>query len=221
VDQGGKFYDEKTNKWSWQTTEAERAFQWILDLYDKYNVAWRKQPDGIKDAMGEARSAMIIHGAYALSNYAKQYPDVPLQDQPMPGFVPGKTPNYYEHEIAGYALSALLKPDDAKAKIGATFIKDLLSPEGARALANEYSGAILNYDVYTHPDFRKTKFAELRTDFVEKVIKRMFLPAPAASPGVGAQWTKVLNGQLGIPAMLAELQQIHQTAEDEALRGRG
>ncbi|HEX2325299.1 MAG TPA: extracellular solute-binding protein, partial [Chloroflexota bacterium] len=140
IDQGGKFYDEKTFKWTWQTTEAERAVQWLLDLYDKHSVAWRRQPDGIKDAMGEARAAMIIHGAYAMSNYVKTYPDVKLADQPLPAFVAGKTPNYYEHQIAGYALSALLTPDSPKARIGAAFYRDLLSPEGMRALANEYSG---------------------------------------------------------------------------------
>jgi hypothetical protein len=30
-----------------------------------------------------------------------------------------------------------------------------------------------------------------------------------------------LNGQLFVSAALAELQQVHQTAEDEALRSRG
>ena len=124
--------------------------------------------------------------------------------------------------FSGMALSAALKPDSPAAKIGAAYYKFVYSAEQRiKTQANEYSGAILNYDVYSSPDFKKTKFAELRTDFVEKVIKRMFLPAPAASPGVGPQWTKVLNGEYGIPAMLAELQQVHQAAEDEALRGRG
>jgi hypothetical protein len=56
---------------------------------------------------------------------------------------------------------------------------------------------------------------------VDKVIKRTVTLNPAASPGPGPQWTKVLNGQLSIKSALAELQQIHQTAEDEALRSRG
>ena len=119
------------------------------------------------------------------------------------------------------ALSSTVKPDSPQAKIGAAYYKFVYSAEQRiKTQANEYSGAILNYDVYSNPLFKQTKFAELRTDFVEKVIKRMFLPAPAASPGVAAQWTKVLQGQLNIQAMLAELQQVHQTAEDEALRGR-
>lgn len=219
IDQGGKFYDEKTHAWTWQTAEAERAFQWILDLYDKHNVAWRKQPDGIKDAMGEARSAMIVHGAYALSNYAQQYPDIPLQDQPMPGFVNGKTPNYYEHEIAGYGLSALLKPDDMKARVGAAFIKDLLSPEGARALADQYSGAILSKSVYADPSFRQTKFGAVRAKLPEQIISKMVLMTMAADPGAfSAHITKVINGELSIKAALQDMQQTYTAKEDEARR---
>jgi ABC-type glycerol-3-phosphate transport system substrate-binding protein len=219
IDQGGKFYDEKTYKWTWQTAEAEKAFQWILDLYDKHNVAWRKQPDGIKDAMGEARSAMIITGAYSLSNYVKQYPDVKLVDQPMPAFVNGKTPNYYEHEVAGYALSALLKPDDPKAKIGATFFKDLLSPEGARALANEYSGAILSKSVYADPSFKETTFGAVRAKLPEQIISKMVLMTMAADPGaVTAQVTRVVNGELSIKAALQDMQQTFTAKEEEARR---
>jgi ABC-type glycerol-3-phosphate transport system substrate-binding protein len=222
IDQGGKFYDEKTYKWTWQTPEAERAFQWILDLYDKHSVAWRKQPDGIKDAVGEARAASIIHGAYALSNYVKNYPDVQLVDQPMPAFSAGKTPNFYEHEIAGYALSALLKPDDAKARIGATFFKDLLSPDGARALANEYSGAILAKSVYADPGFKDTKFGPVRAKLPDQIISRMLLMTMAADPGAfGMHVTRVVNGELSVKAALQDMQQTYTAKEDEARRNMG
>lgn len=222
IDQGGTFYDEKTYKWTWQTIQAEKAFQWILDLYDKHNVAWRKQPDGIKDAMGEGRSATIIHGAYALSNYVKNFPDVRLVDQPMPSFVTGKAPNYYEHEIAGYALSALLKPDDPKAKIGAAFIRDLLTPEGARALATEYSGAILSKNVYADPSFKDTTFGATRAKLPEQIISKMVLMNMAAPPGdFGAHVTKVVNGELSIKAALQDMQQLYTANEETARRNMG
>jgi ABC-type glycerol-3-phosphate transport system substrate-binding protein len=222
VDQGGKFYDEKNNKWSWQTAEAERAFRSLLDLYDKHRVAWRTAPAGTTSAMGQGLASAQMVGPYSISGLWVSNPDVRILDQPLPGFVTGKAPNYYLVGFSGMALSSALRPDSPAARIGAAYYKFVYSAENRiKTQANEYSGAILNYDVYTHPSFKTTKFAELRTDFVEKVIKRMFLPAPAASPGVAAQWTKVLNGELGIPAMLAELQQVHQTAEDEALRARG
>jgi ABC-type glycerol-3-phosphate transport system substrate-binding protein len=222
VDQGGKFYDEQTNKWSWQTAEADRAFRSLLDLYDRHRVAWRTAPAGTTSAMGQGLASAQMIGPYSISGLWVSHPDVKNVDQPLPGFVNGKAPNYYLVGFSGMALSSALRPDSPAAKIGAAYYKFVYSAENRiKTQANEYSGAILNYDVYAHPDFKQTKFAELRTDFVEKVIKRMFLPAPAASPGVGPQWTKVLNGEYGIPAMLAELQQVHQTAEDEALRGRG
>ena len=59
LDQGGTFYDEKTHKWSWQTAEAERALQWIVDAYDKHQVTWRSAPAGVKDALGEGQAATM------------------------------------------------------------------------------------------------------------------------------------------------------------------
>jgi ABC-type glycerol-3-phosphate transport system substrate-binding protein len=222
VDQGGTFYDEKTNKWSWQTAEADRAFRSLLDLYDRHRVAWRTAPSGTTSAVGQGLASAQAIGPYSISGLWVSHPDVRILDQPLPGFVNGKAPNYYLVGFSGMALSSALRPDSPAARIGAAYYKFVYSAENRiRTQANEYSGAILNYDVYGHPDFKQTRFADLRSDFVEKVIKRMFLPAPAASPGVAAQWAKVLEGQIGIPAMLAELQQVHQTAEDEALRSRG
>lgn len=222
LDQGGKFYDERTNKWSWQTAEAERAFQFLLDLYDRHRVAWRTAPPGTTSAMGQGLASAELIGPYALSGLWVSHPDVKLLDQPMPAFVAGRQPSYYLVGFSGMALSAALRPDDMAAKIGAAYYKYLYTAENRiRTQANEYSGAVLNYNVYTHPEFKNTRFGSARQDFVEKVIKRMVLPNPAASPGVGPQWTKVLTGQLGIKAALAELQQVHQTAEDEALRTRG
>ena len=222
LDQGGKFYDEKTNKWTWQTAEAERALRFLLDFYDRHRVAWRTAPPGTTSAMGQGLSSAQMVGPYSISGLWVSHPDVKLFDQPMPAFVAGKQPNYYLVGFSGMALSAALKPDDMRAKIGAAYYKFVYTAENRiKTQANEYSGAILNYDVYTHPEFKNTKFAPVRQDFVEKVIKRTILPNPAASPGIAAQWTKILNGELGIPAALAEIQQVHQTAEDESLRARG
>lgn len=129
LDQGGKFYDQQTYKWTWRTPEAERALQYLADIYDKHAVSWKQSPPEVKDALGEQRAAVIIGGAFSLSGYATSPPDTyaNLVDQPLPAFVPGKTPSYYEHEYSGYALSALLPPEDPKARIGAAFYKDLLA----------------------------------------------------------------------------------------------
>lgn len=225
LDQGGKFYDEKTNKWSWQTLEAERAFQGLLDLYDRYRVAWRTAPPGTTNAMGQGTGAAQLVGPYSISTLWQNFPDMSgkLLDQPLPAFVPGKQPNYYLDGLNCMTLTAALRPDDIKAKIGAAYFRFLFSTENRiKTQANGYSGAILNYKVYTDPRFKETRYGAIRgTEFVDKVIKHTVIMNPAASPGPGPQWTKVLNGQLSIKAALAELQQVHQTAEDEALRSRG
>lgn len=225
LDQGGKFYDERTNKWSWQTLEAERAFQTLLDLYDKYRVAWRTPPSGVTSAVGQGRAAAQMVGPYSISGIWQSYPDMTnvVVDQPLPAFVAGKQPTYYLDGFSGFTITAALKPDDVKAKIGAAYLKFAFSAENRiKTQANDYSGAILNYQVYTDPAFKQTRYGAIRgTDFVEKVIKRTVIMSPAASPGVGPQWTKILDGQLSIKSALAELQQLHQAAEDESLRSRG
>ncbi|MGH2352562.1 MAG: ABC transporter substrate-binding protein [Chloroflexota bacterium] len=225
LDQGGKFYDEKSTKWTWETLEAERAFQWLLDLYDKHRVAWRTAPSGTTDPMGQGAAAARLIGPYSISTVWRNHPDMEgtVLDQPLPAFVPGKQPHYYLDGLNCMTLTAALDPDDVKAKIGAAYFRLLFSAENRmRTQANDYSGAILNYKLYTDPQFKETRFGAIRgPEFVEKVIKRTVTLNPAASPGPGPQWNKVLNGQLSIKAALAELQQVHQTAEDEALRSRG
>ena len=106
------------------------ALQWLSDVYDKHAVAWKQAPQP-GDALGEQRAAMVIQGAFAISGYLTSHKDTfpKLVDKPMPAIVPGKTPSYYEHEYSGYALSALLKPDDMKARIGAAFYKEMLTPD--------------------------------------------------------------------------------------------
>jgi ABC-type glycerol-3-phosphate transport system substrate-binding protein len=219
IDQGGKFYDEKTYKWTWQTTEAERALQWLLDLYEKQGVMWKNAPADVKDALGQGRTALKIDGAYSISGYATSYPDIfpSLKDQPMPAFVAGKVPNYYEHEYSGYALSALLKPDDTKARIGAAFYKELLSPDSLIARANEYSGAILVKGVYADPRFKDTKFGPIRAKLPDQVISKMLFMTMAVRPETfQTQIDNIIAGKQSIKSALADAQQQFQNQEDEA-----
>jgi ABC-type glycerol-3-phosphate transport system substrate-binding protein len=221
LDQGGKFYDERASRWQLQTVEAERAMQWLLDLYDKHGVTWRKPPDGVKDALGEGQAAMSMTGPFALSGYVKSFPDVRLEDRPLPGFVPGKAPNYFEPELAGYSLSALLKPDEPKTRIGVAFLRHLLAPDNAMLLANEYSGAILVKGVYEDPRFKDTTFGAVRARLPEQIISKIVLIPTGANPyDFGTQINKVVAGELSIRAALAEAQQIFNTQEDDARRNR-
>jgi ABC-type glycerol-3-phosphate transport system substrate-binding protein len=224
IDQGGKFYDEKTYKWTWQTAEAERAVQWLVDLYDKHNVAWKQAPPEVKDALGEQRAAMVIQGAFSISGYRTSHPDTfpKLVDQPMPAFVAGKVPNYYEHEYSGYAISPLLKGDDVKARIGAAFYKEMLSTDHLIARANEYSGAILARAVYSDPRFKDTTFGAARAKLPEQVISRMTFMSMAVRPETFQEHINaVINGEKSVKSALAEAQQQFQVQEDEARRNMG
>jgi hypothetical protein len=217
LDQGGKFYDEQTHQWNWQTAEAERAMQWLADAYLKEQVAWTKPPAGVKDPLAEGRDGILVEGPYALSGYAASYPKVEIKDQPMPGFVPKKDPIYYEPELAGYSLSALLKGQEMKIRIGAAFLDQLLSPNGVIGIADQYSGAILVNGLYSETRFQQTKFGAVRA-WMPQMISRLVLVNTGADPGFDTQLNKVLAGQMSIQAALAEMQQIYSAKEEQAQR---
>lgn len=221
MDQGETFYDEKNKKWTWQTAAAEKAFQWVLDVYDKHGVAWRQNPAGVTNAMGEGPAALAAaQGAYAISTYANSHPNTGLADVPMPAFVAGKQPKYYVASVPGYSLSALLKPDDVKAKIGAALFRHLYTPASAITFANEYSGAIAIKGLYGDQKFRETRYGAVRATLDRDVIARTVMLSPAADPGLGADLNKVIAGQLSVKAALSEMQQKYNTAEEEAQRNR-
>ncbi len=216
LDQGDTFYDTQNHKWTWQTNAAEQAMQKIVDFY-KQGTAWVKAPQGIKDPIGEAQAAMKpAAGFYELSGYAKSYPHTELVDVPMPGFVPGKDPHYFQTAISGFALSALLKPGDERAKIGAAFLRHLFSPSEVTALADQYSGAIFINGIYSDAGFKGTTFGPVRSFLSDKVIAHTLMMDMAVEPGFGTQINNVIAGTQSIQAALAEMQQIYTGKEDEA-----
>ena len=144
LDQGATFYDEKSSKWTWQTAAAERAFQWIVDVFDKHGLSWKQNPPGVANPQGEGRASTTLgQGAFAISSLVKSHPDTKLADVPLPGFVSGKQPRYYLPSIAGFSVSRLLPPDDPKVKVGTAFYRQLYTLDSAIDFANDYSGAIL------------------------------------------------------------------------------
>jgi ABC-type glycerol-3-phosphate transport system substrate-binding protein len=221
LDQGGTFYDEKTSKWTWQTAEAERAFQWLMDVFDKRDVSWKANPPGVANPMGEGRASTTLgQGSFAISSYVKSHPDTKLADMPLPGFVPGKAPKYYLPSIAGFSISKLVAPDAPAAKIGAAFYRHLYTLDSAIDFANDYSGAILIKGMYADPRFRSTTFGAVRASLPDQIINKTLTLNNAADPGFMPQVNKVINGELSIKAALADVQQVYAAAEEEAQRSR-
>jgi ABC-type glycerol-3-phosphate transport system substrate-binding protein len=221
LDQGATFYDEKTSAWTWTTAAAERAFQWIVDLFDKHGVAWKQNPPGVANPMGEGRAATTLgQGSFAISSYVKSHPDTKLADTPLPGFVPGKAPKYYLPSIAGFSISKLVAPDDPKVKIGAAFYRQLYTLDSAIDFANDYSGAILIKGMYADPRFKSTTFGAVRAALPEQIIAKTLTVNNAADPGFMPHVNKVLAGELSIKAALADMQQVYTAAEGEAQRSR-
>jgi len=216
LDQGDTFYNEQNHQWTWQTNAAEQAMQKVVDVY-KQGTSWTKAPTGVKNPLGESRAAMEMGaGFYELSGDASSFPHLELADMPMPSFVPGKSPHYFQTAISGWALSALLKPGDEKTKMGAEFLRHIVSSEEAIAKADVYSGAILIQGVYTSPAFKGTKFGPVRANLPDQVIAHTLTMDMAVEPGFSMQMNQVIAGTMSIQTALAEMQQVYSGKEEEA-----
>jgi ABC-type glycerol-3-phosphate transport system substrate-binding protein len=221
LDQGATFYDEQNHQWTWQTSAAEQAMQKVVDVYHQ-GTSWVKMPEGVKQPLGEGRAAMEMGaGFYELSGDATSYPHLELADMPMPSFVPGKTPHYFQTAISGWALSALLKPGDEKTKMSAEFLRHIVSPAEAIAKADVYSGAILIQGVYTSPAFKSTQFGPVRANLPSQVIANTLTMDMAVEPGFSTQMNKVIAGTMTIQAALADMQQSYSSKEAEARKQIG
>jgi ABC-type glycerol-3-phosphate transport system substrate-binding protein len=221
LDQGATFYDEQAHQWTWQTSAAEQAMQKVVDVYHQ-GTSWVTTPTGVKQPLGEGRAAMEMGaGFYELSGDATSYPHLELADMPMPSFVPGKTPHYFQTAISGWALSALLKSGDEKTKAGADFLRFLYTPEEAMALATQYSGAIFIQGVYNSPAFKSSTFGSLRTNLPDQVIANTLTLDMAVEPGFSTQMGKVIAGTMTIQAALADMQQQYSSKETEARKQIG
>jgi hypothetical protein len=94
-------------------------------------VAWRpaQAPAAATNQLAQGYAALRAGaGAYELSGIVLNFRDIPAADAPMPPFVAGRQPHYYVPGIAGFSLAAALKPDSARARIGAALYRSMLSP---------------------------------------------------------------------------------------------
>jgi ABC-type glycerol-3-phosphate transport system substrate-binding protein len=208
LDQGAAFYDERARRWTWQTLAAERALQWMVDAAERAGVAWRpaQAPAAATNQLAQGYAAMRAGaGAYELSGIVLNFRDIAAADAPMPPFVAGRQPHYYVPGVAGFSLAAALKPDSAKARIGAALYRLMLSPEAALLVASTYSGAILVKDLYASPGFKETPFGANRADFASQVLGRTVMLNLVTSdsttqPDFLAHVGKVLNGEVPVKA---------------------
>jgi ABC-type glycerol-3-phosphate transport system substrate-binding protein len=190
--------------------------QKVVDVYHQ-GTSWVKMPAGVKQPLGEGRAAIEMGaGFYELSGDRTSYPHLELIDMPMPSFVPGKAPHYFQTAISGWALSALLKPGDEKTKASADFLRHIISPAESIAKADVYSGAILIQGVYTSPAFKTTTFGPVRTSLPNQVIANTLTMGMAVEPGFSTQMGKVIDGTMTIQAALADMQQQYSSKEAEA-----
>lgn len=183
-------------------------------------AATREGLVGTFEMVGTDASVQLLTMEKAMAVFMEQHPQSKVTYVPTPAFVAGKQPKYYVASVPGYSLSALLKPEDVKAKIGAALFRHLYTAASAITFANEYSGAIAIKGLYGDQKFRETRYGAGRATLDRDVIAKTVMLSPAADPGFGADLNKVIAGQLSVKPALSEMQQKYNAAEEEAQRNR-
>jgi ABC-type glycerol-3-phosphate transport system substrate-binding protein len=95
VDQGGKFWDNDTQKFTLQTPEARKALQFIRDLFYKYELDSVELPDTLS-ALGQNLSSMGFVWAEFVYFSELIYPDLNFTFIMKPAFT-GTKPAVFNH----------------------------------------------------------------------------------------------------------------------------
>ena len=199
---------------------AERAFQWIVDMFDKHGLSWKQNPPGVANPQGrgagldDARPGGLRHlqpGQEPPGHEAGRRPPARLRIRQAP-LLPA-----VHRRLLRLPAPPAGRPEGQG---GAAFYRQLYTLDSAIDFANDYSGAILIRGMYADPRFKSTTFGPVRATLPETTIARSLTMSNAADPGFMPQVNKVLAGELSVKAALAEMQQTFTAAEDEAQRNR-
>ena len=112
---------------------------------------------------GRAPPRRRSSGPYSISGlWQFTHMDGKIVDQPLPAFVNGKQPNYYLDGVLLHDPHGCPQAGQPQGQDRGAYYKLLFSAENRmQTQANDYSGAILNYEVYTQPEFKTTKFGAI------------------------------------------------------------
>jgi ABC-type glycerol-3-phosphate transport system substrate-binding protein len=124
ADQGGRFYDNTTQRWTMQTPEAKKVLKFFYDLNWKYKVDSPNLPAAF-DALAQGTAAMAFIWPEFVSWARINLPDQEFTLIEKPPFVKGVQPNF--GHIDGWNLGASAKsPNLAEAK---KFLKFFLASD--------------------------------------------------------------------------------------------
>jgi multiple sugar transport system substrate-binding protein len=155
-EQGGQYYDPKTQKFNWQTPEATKAFTFIADMFKKYDSFEFEKT--IKQPLITGASVIDFSGLFMVSGYGGQDPNVDIVPLPRPAFPGAGKPVYQISAIGSLAIPAWLQ--DEKLSAATEFVKYLIKPKNMAQFGKFYSGSIAVQDVYKEPEYQESKWGK-------------------------------------------------------------
>jgi len=135
AEQGGKFYDNETGKFNYQTDEAKKALQFFYDIYYTYNVDSIDLPESM-DALAQQLCAMAFMWGEYMSFAKLTYPELNFGFVIKPPFFGAAEPIITHCDTWNVAVWSGTKHQEAAFK----FIDFMTTPEAQLAFLKENPG---------------------------------------------------------------------------------
>jgi ABC-type glycerol-3-phosphate transport system substrate-binding protein len=165
VDQGGRFWDNDTQKFTLQTPEAKKALQFIHDIFFKYNLDSTELPDTMT-AMGQNLCSMGFIWSEFVYFAGLIYPDLDFAFVMKPSFT-GNKPAVFNHtDTWNVVIPAYVSGAEKDGLV--EFLKFLISEEGQLTfLEDGYIGLSPVKSVTLENDFYRTGPAKSMVPVIE------------------------------------------------------
>lgn len=218
-EQGGDYYDAKTQKFDWQTPQAVKAFTFITDLFRKYDsVEFEKT---IKQPLITGASVIDFSGLFMVSGYGGQDPNADIVPLPRPTFPGAGKPVYQISAIGSLVIPAWLQ--DEKLAASTEFVRFMIKPKNLAQFGKFYSGSIAVQDVYKESEYLESKWGKKVAPWVPTKAWPFVrfdrhhvnaLESKLIKPAVEA----IVTGAKSVDQALADLTQSSNQLEQEALQ---
>ena len=165
ADQGGKFWDNEKQVFTFQTPEAKNALQFFYDLFFTYKVDSTNMP-GTMDALVQNLASMAFMWPEFLPFAQIAYPDMNFQFIMKPGFVKEKKPLFSHPDTWNFVMPTYVKDDKKVASV--KFLQFLASEEGQLLFLEQNPGLPIPRSLLDHEFYKTGKGA-----YLEPVITAM------------------------------------------------
>ncbi len=165
ADQGGKFWDNDKQVFTFQTPEAKAALQFFYDLFFTHKVDSTGMPNSL-DALVQGLASMAFMWPEFLPFVQIAYPEMNFRFIMKPGFVKGKEPLFSHSDTWNFVMPSYVKDEKKTATV--KFLRFLASEEGQLLFLEQNPGLPIPRNLLDHEFFKTGRGA-----YLEPVIAAM------------------------------------------------